>query len=125
MRPGAIAKQGTTATLNSLVTMTGNQIAGPSNNGFVAQTANIDQSNKNTINVYQFGSGVNFNLKLAPGQPSGQNMSRKQYEQIQNALNQMSSLERQDKLGGQLDDKSFEAQMISKTVGSNGSKQYP
>lgn len=37
----------------------------------------------------------------------------------------MSSLERQDKLGGQLDDKSFEAQMISKTVASNGSKQYP
>lgn len=60
---------------------------GPSNNGFVAATANIDQSSKNTINVYQFGSGVNFNLKLPGnvgaataqgGQP--QNMSRKQYE---------------------------------------------
>ena len=40
------------------------------NNGFVAGTANIsnlDQSSKNTINVYQFGSGVNFNLKLASG----------------------------------------------------------
>ena len=44
--------------------------SGPSNNGFVANTANIDQSNKNTsiINVYQFSSGVNFNLKLGPGQ---------------------------------------------------------
>ena len=42
--------------------------SGPSNNGFVASTANIDQSSKNTINVYQFGQGVNFNLKLAPGQ---------------------------------------------------------
>ena len=37
---------------------------GPANNGFVANNANIDQSSKNTINVYQFGSGVNFNLKL-------------------------------------------------------------
>ena len=45
---------------------------GPSNNGFVAGTANIDQSAKNTINVYQFGSGVNFNLKLGPGQAAGQ-----------------------------------------------------
>ena len=53
---------------------------GPSNNGFVAATANIDQSSKNTINVYQFGNGVNFNLKLAPGQNNAQNMSRKQYE---------------------------------------------
>jgi hypothetical protein len=59
--------------------------SGPSNNGFVANNANIDQSNKNTINVYQFGQGVNFNLKLGQGNP--QNMSRKQYEQIQNALN--------------------------------------
>ena len=54
--------------------------SGPSNNGFVASTANIDQSSKNTINVYQFGQGVNFNLKLAPGQNNAQNMSRKQYE---------------------------------------------
>ena len=57
---------------------------GPSNNGFVAGTANIDQSSKNTINVYQFGSGVNFNLKLGPGNAASQqlanqsaNMSRK------------------------------------------------
>ena len=61
--------------------------SGPSNNGFVAATANIDQSSKNTINVYQFGSGVNFNLKLAGGgaanQGAGQHpasVSRKQYE---------------------------------------------
>lgn len=55
--------------------------SGPSNNGFVANTANIDQSSKNTINVYQFGSGVNFNLKLAAGQAAeGANVSRKQYE---------------------------------------------
>ena len=69
---------------------------GPSNNGFVAATANIDQSSKNTINVYQFGSGVNFNLKLGPNgltQAQQQNMSRKQYDAIQNALNQMNSLE--------------------------------
>lgn len=32
-------------------------------------------------------------------------MSRKQYEQIQNALNQMSSLERQDKPPNSLEDK--------------------
>ena len=49
-----------------MATVSGNAHgSGPSNNGFVAGTANIDQSNKNTINVYQFGSGVNFNLKLA------------------------------------------------------------
>ena len=67
-------------------------MGGPSNNGFVAATANIDQSSKNTINVYQFGSGVNFNLKLGAQNP--QNMSRKQYEQIQNALNSMNSIDR-------------------------------
>ena len=88
---------------------------GPSNNGFVAATANIDQSSKNTINVYQFGSGVNFNLKLPGnvgatagqgGQP--QNMSRKQYEQIQNALNSMNSIDRQERHNSSLDDKSFD-----------------
>lgn len=107
--------------------MNGNQISGSSNNGFVANTANIDQSNKNTINVYQFGSGVNFNLKLAPGQANNPNMSRKQYEQIQNALNQMSSLEKQDKLNNSIDEKSFASEIgVSKTVGStNPSKQYP
>lgn len=67
-----------------------------------ANISNLDQSSKNTINVYQFGSGVNFNLKLAPGSnqqqhhsQGGSNVSRKQYEQIQNALNQMNSIDRQ------------------------------
>ena len=102
--------------------------SGPSNNGFVASTANIDQSSKNTINVYQFGQGVNFNLKLAPGQANAQNMSRKQYEQIQNALNQMSSLEKQNVeeqalLGasGQIGLKN----QISQPNSNTSNKQYP
>ena len=61
-------RQGNTQ-LGQLGTAAGSSLgSGPSNNGFVAATANIDQSSKNTINVYQFGSGVNFNLKLAGGQ---------------------------------------------------------
>lgn len=67
--------------------------------------------------MYQFGSGVNFNLKLAPGSNQashhpqvGNNVSRKQYEQIQNALNQMNSIDRpqQDRHNSSLDEKQFE-----------------
>jgi len=52
-----------------------------------ANIGNVDQSAKNTINVYQFGSGVNFNLKLAGSganptlnNHNSNNVSRKQYE---------------------------------------------
>ena len=91
---------------------------GPSNNGFVASTANIDQSSKNTINVYQFGSGVNFNLKLAAGQAAeGANMSRKQYEQIQNALNQMNSIDGpKDRHASSLEEKSFEVSLANQNT---------
>jgi len=49
-------------------------------------------------------------------------MSRKQYEQIQNALNQMSSLERQEKMNSSIDEKSFDTTMGSKT---SQPKPYP
>lgn len=60
-------------------------------------------------------------------------MSRKQYEQIQNALNQMGSLDRQaaeghEKHANSIEDKSFENNTNNQTkttAGSQSNKQYP
>ena len=77
----------------------------------------MDQSSKNTINVYQFGTGVNFNLKLAGNNPNpgalgantnSNNVSRKQYEQIQNALNQMNSIDKQERHNNSMDERHFD-----------------
>ena len=49
----AIGAPGGNTQLGNLGTANGSSLGtGPANNGFVAGTANIDQSSKNTINVY-------------------------------------------------------------------------